>query len=48
MERARFDPELMGLLLGRKLPVGSPRWNKRMNQLLSAEEGARVSLEDDE
>lgn len=41
VERAAVDPDLMGLLLGRKLPVASPAWNARMNQLLAAGEGAR-------
>lgn len=41
IERAAVDPELMGLLLGRKLPVGSPAWNKKLNQVLALGEGAR-------
>lgn len=41
LERAVFDPELMGLLLGRKVPVGSPAWNSRVNKWLNVGEGAR-------
>ena len=41
VERAAVDPELMGMLLGRKVPVASPSWNKRMQQLLWAGEAAR-------
>lgn len=43
VERAAVDPELMTLLLGRKIPVASPAWNAKMQQLLSAGEGARDS-----
>lgn len=43
VERAAVDPELMGMLLGRKVPVASPTWNKRMQQLLWAGEAARES-----
>lgn len=41
VERASVDPELMGLLLGRKLPIGSPAWNGKMQRLLAVSEGAR-------
>lgn len=46
IERAAVDPDLMAMLLGRKMPVGSPAWNKRMNQLLAVGEGARDSDSD--
>jgi hypothetical protein len=47
IEEAAFDPELMGLLLGRKLKVGSPEWNSRLNTRLGLGEGARAVNEDD-
>lgn len=43
IERASVDPELMGLLLGRKMPVGSPAWNSKLNKLMALETGARES-----
>jgi hypothetical protein len=43
VERAAYDPELMKLLLGRKVPIGSPAWNGRMQRLLAVGEGARDS-----
>jgi hypothetical protein len=41
VERAAFDPELMARLLGREIPIGSPRWNARLNTILGVAEGAR-------
>lgn len=41
IERAAVDPDLMGLLLGRKLPVGSPQWNAKLNRLMAYTAGAR-------
>lgn len=41
VERATVDPELMGLLLGRKLPIGSPRWNAKLNELVGVAEFGR-------
>lgn len=38
LERASVDPDLMGMLLGRKVPVASPAWNKKMQQLLAVKE----------
>jgi hypothetical protein len=46
LQRAAVDPELMGLLLGRKLPVGSPAWNVRLNQLLAVKQGTQALLQD--
>jgi len=48
IERARQDPELLILLAGRKLPVSSPAWNKRLNALLAVGEGAREINDRDE
>jgi hypothetical protein len=48
VRRATVDPELMGLLLGRKIPVGTPRWNAKLNQLMGYGEGARATGPDDE
>lgn len=36
---------MMSKHLGRKLPVGSPAWNKRLNQVLAIGEGARETGE---
>jgi hypothetical protein len=47
VERARTDPELLIHLTGRKLPVGTAAWNKKLNQLMAAGEGAR-EVNDDE
>jgi hypothetical protein len=41
VERAAFDPDLMARLLGREIPIGSPRWNARLNTILGVAEGAR-------
>ncbi len=41
VERAREDPEVLLTLLGRKLPVGSPAWNRKLGGLLGAAAGAR-------
>jgi hypothetical protein len=41
MDKARADPEVLITLMGRKLPVGSPAWNAKLNQLLSVGSGAR-------
>lgn len=46
IDRARFDPELMSLLLGRKIPVGSPRWNKEITRILAAGEFLRSGDEE--
>jgi hypothetical protein len=43
VERAAVDPELMTLLLGRKMAVASPAWNAKMQQVLAIGEGARDS-----
>jgi hypothetical protein len=48
VERATVDPELMGLLLGRKLPVGSPRWNIRLNALIGVKEAGGAAADGDE
>lgn len=40
LERASVDPELMGLLLGRKVPVASPAWNAKLQQLLALKEAS--------
>lgn len=47
VERAREDPEVLILLSGRKLPVGSPAWNAKMNRLLGLA-GAAREVNDDE
>lgn len=47
LQRATVDPELMGLLLGRKIPVGSPHWNAQLNRLMGYAEGARATGPDD-
>lgn len=48
VERAAVDPELMGALLGRKIPVASPAWNSKMQRLLAVSEGARTASDDEE
>jgi hypothetical protein len=45
VERATVDPELMGLLLGRDVPVASSRWNSRMNAYIGTEEFGRTAAE---
>lgn len=40
LERAAVDPELMGLLLGRKVPIASPSWNAKLQQLLAIKEAS--------
>ncbi len=47
IQRATVDPELMGLLLGRKVPISSPRWNARLNTLLGVAEGGRQEYKDE-
>lgn len=46
IERASVDPELMALLLGRKIPVASPAWNAKLNRIIGYAEGARDTAED--
>ena len=48
VDRASDDPELMMLLLGRKVPVGSPAWNARVTALLGTAEGARSEVQSDD
>jgi hypothetical protein len=47
VERIMLDPEGMALALGRKVPVGSPAWNRRVHQWLAAGTGARAVNEED-
>jgi hypothetical protein len=47
VERSRQDPDLLLLLLGRKVPVASPAWNAKLNKYLAAAEGAREMTDGD-
>jgi len=48
LEQARKDPELLILLAGRKLPVGSPAWNSALGRIMGYGEGARELTERDD
>jgi hypothetical protein len=48
LQMAASDPRIMAELLGRKLAVGSPAWNARLNQLMAAGAGAREFNDEDE
>jgi hypothetical protein len=41
------DPELMGALLGWKLPVASPTWNAKMQKLLALKGGVDTAEDTD-
>lgn len=41
VNKAIENPELMSLLLGRKVPVGSPTWNGKVQRLMAIGEAAR-------
>jgi len=47
--RAATDPEIAKLLLGREIPIGSPKWNKNLSRLMGYTEAARdISKKDNE
>lgn len=48
LERAAFDPDLAMLLATRKIPPGSPQYNRLIQNALAGAAGARAATEDDE